>query len=93
MIFVILLLQINVGEDMDGEGLIAHFPAHATEPVTALEFDRSGSMLLTADRLGHNFHLYRIMAHPISCSLGAVHHLYTLYRGDTTAKVGLMCHC
>ena len=46
-----------------------------------------GMMLLTADKLGHNFHLFRIMAHPWSCSLGAVHHLYTLHRGDTTAEV------
>jgi hypothetical protein len=52
-----------------------------------MQFDPSGMLLLTADRLGHNFHLFRIMAHPTSCSLGSVHHLYTLYRGDTTAKV------
>ncbi|KAK2173144.1 hypothetical protein NP493_899g00031 [Ridgeia piscesae] len=79
--------QISVQDDCDGEGLIAHFPAHATEPVAAVKFDPSGTMLLTTDRLGHNFHLFRLMAHPWSCSLGAVHHLYTLHRGDTTAKV------
>ena len=50
-------------------------------------FNVLGMMLLTADKLGHNFHLFRIMAHPWSCSLGAVHHLYTLHRGDTTAEV------
>ena len=68
--------------------MIAHFPAHATEPVYGMNFDPSGSLLLTADRLGHNFHVFRIMSHPWCCSLGAVHHLYTLHRGDTTAKVG-----
>ena len=79
-----------VQEDSDGDGLVAHFPAHATEPVSAMKFDPSGMLLLTADRLGHNFHLFRIMAHPTSCSLGAVHHLYTLHRGDTTAKVSTL---
>ena len=83
----LLYCQVMVQEDSDGEGLVAHFPAHATEPVSAMKFDPSGMLLLTADRLGHNFHLFRIMAHPTSCSLGAVHHLYTLHRGDTTAKV------
>ena len=47
----------------------------------------SGSLLLTADVLGNNFHVYHILPHPICPSLGAVHHLYTLHRGDTTATV------
>ena len=74
-------------DEFEGTGLVAHFPAHVSEPVTAMAFDPSGMMLLTADNLGHSFHLFRIMAHPWSCSHGAVHHLYTLQRGDTTAKV------
>ncbi|KAJ8312061.1 hypothetical protein KUTeg_009434 [Tegillarca granosa] len=65
----------------------AHFHAHANEPVAAINFDVTGTLLLTACKLGHNFHVFRIMAHPCSSSLGAVHHLYTLHRGDTTAKV------
>ena len=80
---------MNVQEDTEGEGIIAHFPAHANEPLAAMEFDPSGMLLLTACRLGHNFHIFRIMVHPWSSSLGAVHHLFTLHRGDTTAKVGL----
>lgn len=47
----------------------------------------SGSLLLTADVLGNNFHVYHILPHPICPSLSAVHHLYTLHRGDTTATV------
>lgn len=78
-----------VQEDSDGVGLVAHFPAHASEPITAMAFDPNGMMLLTADKLGHSFNLFRIMAHPWNCSLGAVHHLYTLQRGDTTAKVSI----
>ena len=52
-----------------------------------MTFDTSGTLLLTACKLGHNFHVFRIMAHPCASSLGAIHHLYTLHRGETTAKV------
>lgn len=76
-----------MSEDPEIEGLIAHFHAHANEPVAAMAFDPSSTLLLTACKLGHNFHVFRLMAHPCSSSLGAVHHLYTLHRGDTTAKV------
>ncbi|KAL5017211.1 hypothetical protein ScPMuIL_006800 [Solemya velum] len=79
--------QFFVSDDSDGEGLIAHFHAHANEPVAAMNFDPSGALLITACKLGHNFHIFRMMAHPCSSSLGAVYHLYTLHRGDTTAKV------
>ncbi|CAG5121641.1 unnamed protein product, partial [Candidula unifasciata] len=114
--------QFYVPEDPDVEGLIAHFHAHANEPVAAMAFDPSGILLVTACKLGmfimdgvpasscrmsywgtllssmyleycnyrltgHNFHVFSLVAHPCSSSLGAVHHLYTLHRGDTTAKV------
>ncbi|XP_014680165.1 PREDICTED: breast carcinoma-amplified sequence 3 homolog [Priapulus caudatus] len=83
--------EVAVDEDSDGEGLVAHFPAHASEPVAAMTFDPSGTLLLTACRLGHNFHVFRVMAHPVCSSQGALHHLYTLHRGDTTATVQDMC--
>ncbi|XP_041348624.1 breast carcinoma-amplified sequence 3-like [Gigantopelta aegis] len=92
IVSVVDLQKVNgdhfyVNDDLDCEGLIGHFHAHANEPVAAMSFDPSGTLLLTACKLGHNFHLFRLMAHPCSSSLGAVHHLYTLHRGDTTAKV------
>lgn len=65
---------------------MAHFVAHY-DPIVAMAFDNSGMLLLTADKKGHNFNLFRIHPHPIGASLAAVHHLYTLHRGDTTAKV------
>ncbi|KAH3885460.1 BCAS3 microtubule associated cell migration factor-like isoform X2 [Dreissena polymorpha] len=79
--------HFNVTEDNEGGGLLAHFHAHANEPVAHMAFDPTGTLLVTACKLGHNFHVFRLMAHPVSSSLGAVHHLYTLHRGDTTAKV------
>jgi len=47
-------------------------------------------MLLTADVLGNNFHVFHVLPHPICPSLSAIHHLYTLHRGDTTATVSLV---
>ncbi|CAI9719521.1 Breast carcinoma-amplified sequence 3,Breast carcinoma-amplified sequence 3 homolog [Octopus vulgaris] len=79
--------HFSVSEDSDCEGLMAHFHAHANEPVAAMAFDPTGTLLLTACKLGHNFHVFRLMTHPCGSSLGAVHHLYTLHRGDTTARV------
>lgn len=67
--------------------MVAHFPAHPTNPLVAMEFDPSGSLLVTADKSGHSFNVFRILAHPVSCSLGAVVQLYSLHRGETSAKV------
>ena len=68
-------------------GLVGSKCYHKSVPVIILYVIFSGSLLVTADVLGHNFHVFHIMAHPICPSLGAVHHLYTLHRGDTTATV------
>merc|ERR1719319_1148994 len=68
------------------EGVVAHFVAHS-KAVVAMAWDSSGSLLLTADKLGNNFNLFRIVAHPLGSSFAAAHHLYTLYRGDTPGSV------
>ena len=47
----------------------------------------SGMLLVTTDTLGHDFHVFQILTHPWSSSQSAVHHLYTLHRGETEAKV------
>ena len=39
------------------EAVVAHFVAH-TKAIVALQW--SGSLLLTADKPGHNFHLFRV---------------------------------
>lgn len=66
--------------------IIAHFVAH-NEAITAMSFDPSGILLLTADRRGHDFNVFRIQSHPCGSVLAAVHHIYVLHRGDTTSKV------
>lgn len=66
--------------------IVAHFVAHS-EAIIALRFDPSGMLLVTADRRGHDFHVFRVNPHPFGPALASVHHLYILHRGDTTAKV------
>ncbi|XP_046748499.1 uncharacterized protein LOC124412566 [Diprion similis] len=75
-------------ESDDGtvETVLAHFTAHS-DAIVAMTFDLTGALLMTADRRGHDFHIFRIQPHPGGPTLAAVHHLYVLHRGDTTAKV------
>uniref|UniRef100_A0A672KKJ7 BCAS3 microtubule associated cell migration factor n=1 Tax=Sinocyclocheilus grahami TaxID=75366 RepID=A0A672KKJ7_SINGR len=82
--------QVLVSEDSDGEGVIAHFPAH-DKPISCMAFNPSGMLLVTTDTLGHDFHVFQILTHPWASSQSAVHHLYTLHRGETEAKVQDIC--
>ena len=77
--------EVNLRDDVDG--VVAHFVAHANQAISYLAFDPSGTLLFTADRQGHNFHIFRLHPAPCGNRQSAVHHLYTLYRGDTTARV------
>ncbi|KAF5287899.1 hypothetical protein FQA39_LY04073 [Lamprigera yunnana] len=77
-------------KSLQSESVVAHFAAHS-EAIVCLAFDPSGLLLLTADKRGHDFHLFRIHSHPGGPALAAVHHLYILHRGDTTARVQDMC--
>ncbi|KPU77422.1 uncharacterized protein Dana_GF19493, isoform C [Drosophila ananassae] len=79
-------LSSSGGAQAGGDPIVAHFVAHS-EALVAMEFDSSGMLLLTADRRGHDFHVFRVQPHPVGSSLAAVHHLYVLHRGDTSAKV------
>ncbi|XP_041973444.1 breast carcinoma-amplified sequence 3 homolog isoform X2 [Aricia agestis] len=90
---VVTVLDIENNEEDDGQEceepydpIVAHFVAHS-DAIIALQFDASGMILVTADRRGHDFHVFRINPHPCGPNLASVHHLYVLHRGDTTAKV------
>ncbi|CAH4036543.1 uncharacterized protein LOC123711094 isoform X2 [Pieris brassicae] len=90
---IITILDIEGNEDDDSQDcedpcdpIVAHFIAHS-EAIIALKFDPSGMLLVTADKRGHDFHVFRINPHPCGPTLASVHHLYVLHRGDTTAKV------
>ncbi|XP_066589843.1 uncharacterized protein [Prorops nasuta] len=73
-------------DDGNIETVIAHFTAHS-DAIVAMTFDLTGALLMTADKRGHDFHVFRIQPHPGGPTLAAVHHLYILHRGDTTARV------
>ncbi|KAG5315143.1 BCAS3 protein, partial [Acromyrmex insinuator] len=89
-VITILDLQIAKDEkeldDTNVDAVIAHFTAHS-DAIVAMTFDLTGALLMTADKRGHDFHIFRIQPHPGGSTLAAVHHLYILHRGDTTAKV------
>ncbi|XP_012279625.1 breast carcinoma-amplified sequence 3 homolog isoform X2 [Orussus abietinus] len=89
-VVTILDLQAAKDEREQDEGaieaVIAHFTAHG-DAIVAMTFDLTGALLMTADKRGHDFHVFRIQPHPGGPTLAAVHHLYVLHRGDTTAKV------
>ncbi|KAI7857174.1 hypothetical protein BDC45DRAFT_566699 [Circinella umbellata] len=64
--------------------VIAHFRPH-THSLSCLTFNNAGTLLLSASKQGHSFHLFAIM--PSSTIPGNVSHLYTLARGYTDAQV------
>eukprot|EP00117_Sycon_ciliatum_P025004 scpid74834/ scgid4701/ Breast carcinoma-amplified sequence 3 homolog; K20D4 len=68
--------------------IVAHFKAHSNESLGLLQFDSSGTMLVACGSAGRHFNLYRIdnQSSASSCET-LVHHLYSLYRGDTSAMV------
>lgn len=76
---VVTVLDVAKGGLDPEEAVVAHFVAHAA-PIVHLAFDASGSHLLTADKHGHDFHVFQLHPHPCGASLGAVHHLYVLHR-------------
>lgn len=78
-------------KDLVCSEVISQFRAH-TSPISALCFDPSGTLLVTASVHGNNMNIFRIM--PIhKCGGGSgsgdrgtsFAHLYKLYRGITSA--------
>ncbi|KAK3031618.1 hypothetical protein RJ639_035624, partial [Escallonia herrerae] len=91
-----------VVKDFASRAVVSQFRAH-TSPVSALCFDPSGTLLVTASIHGNNINIFRIMP---SCSQNgsgtrsydwsSSHvHLYKLHRGMTSAVIQDICfsHC
>ena len=84
-------LQVVI-KDFITKEVISQFRAH-TSPISALCFDPSGTLLVTASVHGHNINVFRIMPACRPNGSGSGHydwtlshvHLYKLYRGLTTA--------
>ncbi|KAK9735381.1 hypothetical protein RND81_04G202600 [Saponaria officinalis] len=85
-------------KDFVSRAVIAHFRAH-TSPISALCFDPSATLLVTASIHGNNINIFRIM--PSSSQNGAGSqsynwtsshvHLYKLHRGITSAVIQDIC--
>ncbi|KAL5202597.1 hypothetical protein ABZP36_013549 [Zizania latifolia] len=81
-------------KDFISKEIISQFRAH-TSPISALCFDPSGTLLVTASVHGHNINVFRIMPTLIANGSGSIRydrtvshvHLYKLYRGMTAAVI------
>ncbi|XP_009358092.2 autophagy-related protein 18f [Pyrus x bretschneideri] len=82
----------NVGmvivRDIVNKAVIAQFRAH-TSPISALRFDPSGTLLVTASTQGHNINVFKIMpgSSPSTDGGASYVHLYRLQRGLTNAII------
>ncbi|KAF5192968.1 Autophagy-related protein 18h [Thalictrum thalictroides] len=85
-------------KDFVSRTVISQFRAH-TSPISALSFDPSGTLLVTASVYGNNINIFRIMPSCIQNGSGISNydwssshvHLYKLYRGITTAVIQDIC--
>ncbi|XP_074571532.1 LOW QUALITY PROTEIN: autophagy-related protein 18g-like [Curcuma longa] len=81
-------------KDFVSKEVISQFRAH-NSPISALCFDPSGTLLVTASVHGHNINIFRIMptrvqnsSNPACYDWMSSHvHLYKLYRGLTAAVI------
>ncbi|GAV63227.1 WD40 domain-containing protein/BCAS3 domain-containing protein [Cephalotus follicularis] len=86
-----------VVKDVSG-AVVSQFRAH-TSPISALCFDPSGTLLVTASIHGNNINIFRIMpsyskhgSSPQSYDWSSSHaHLYKLHRGMTSAVIQDIC--
>ncbi|KAI9483370.1 MAG: hypothetical protein EXX96DRAFT_557957 [Benjaminiella poitrasii] len=64
---------------------IAHFRPHS-HPISCLQFNQAGTLLMSASKQGHTFHIFSILT-PSNVNSTNVSHLYSLSRGITDAQV------
>ncbi|KAJ7568137.1 hypothetical protein O6H91_01G020400 [Diphasiastrum complanatum] len=85
---------IVIVRDFVSKAVVAQIRAH-TSPISALCFDQSGTLLVTASVYGHNLNVFLLMPQsPANANMSAAYdstgsfvHLYKLYRGFTNAVI------
>lgn len=96
--FPLLLFPLCVNQvivrDIVSKNVIAQFRAHKS-PISALCFDPSGILLVTASVQGHNINIFKIIPGILgtssACDAGSSYvHLYRLQRGLTNAVRALL---
>ncbi|CAN6812918.1 unnamed protein product [Brassica oleracea] len=75
-------------KDIISKSVITQFKAHKS-PISALSFDPSGMLLVTASIQGHNINVFRIMPRASTSASGDASfvHLFRLQRGFTNAVI------
>lgn len=81
-----MLLIALTCRDMVDRKILAHFRAH-TSPLLLLQFDASGTLLVTASVHGHTVNVYHISAASKRGEMGGALHLFRLSRGVTPAVI------
>lgn len=66
---------------------IAHFCAHKNSKIGHLMFGKGGQLLLTSSSSSTIFNVFLLHIHPKNSSLSCIQHIYSLVRGNSTAKV------
>ncbi|XP_022719309.1 autophagy-related protein 18h-like isoform X2 [Durio zibethinus] len=87
-----------VVKDFVSRAVVSQFRAHAS-PISALRFDPSGTLLVTASIHGNNINIFRIMPSSTKNGSGTQSydrssshlHLYKLHRGMTSAVIQDIC--
>jgi hypothetical protein len=74
--------SITKSHSISSSSVIAHFRPH-THAISCLTFNPAGTLLLSASKQGHTFHVFSIL----TSSTAHVAHLYSLSRGITDAQV------
>ncbi|ESQ36592.1 hypothetical protein EUTSA_v10006706mg [Eutrema salsugineum] len=85
-------------KDLVSGAVVSQFKAH-TSPISALCFDPSGTLLVTASVCGNNINVFQIMPSRSHCAPGDISyewesshmHLFKLHRGITSAIVQDIC--
>ncbi|XP_018474195.2 autophagy-related protein 18f-like [Raphanus sativus] len=86
-ICVVVCVQVVI-KDIISKSVVTQFKAHKS-PISALSFDPSGMLLVTASIQGHNINVFRILprASTSTSSDASFVHLFRLQRGFTNAVI------
>uniref|UniRef100_A0A914LKU2 BCAS3 domain-containing protein n=1 Tax=Meloidogyne incognita TaxID=6306 RepID=A0A914LKU2_MELIC len=66
---------------------LAHFCAHKNSKIGHLMFGKGGQLLLTGSSSSTIFNVFLVHIHPKNSALSCIQHIYSLVRGNSTAKV------
>lgn len=95
LVYLFLFFIQVIVKDIVSKAVVAQFRAHKSS-ISALSFDPSGTLLVTASVQGHNINVFKIMpgfagSSSASDTGSSCIHLYRLQRGFTNAVIEESC--